>query len=73
MTPTSRQMDVLLEVVAGSTDGFTPTLDEIGARLGVKKATVWSHMKRLEQDGYVEQGPRREYVATDKGREAADG
>jgi DNA-binding IclR family transcriptional regulator len=42
--------------------GDTPTLDEIGTAVGLRKSTVRHHLQRLVEEGVVEQvGRRRSY------------
>lgn len=72
---TDQQRTVLNLLVAGSSEGFPPTLEAIGERMGgITKNTVRFHMLALQRKGLVEQAQqRRMYVPTDEGKAAANG
>lgn len=63
--PTPRQAQIL-EVIRShrSRHGYSPTLQQIGAALGIGKVTVYEHIQSMMKKGLLakRQGARRNYL-----------
>jgi DtxR family Mn-dependent transcriptional regulator len=52
--------------------GSLPLASRVAEMLGVSRASVGEMLKRLEAEGLIERGERKEAVLTEKGRERAE-
>lgn len=72
MTP--RQMEVLRFIGEScASQGFSPTLQEIANNLGISKVTVFGHVAKLRENGFVwptSKQRARDLHLTKKGQEA---
>src|SRR5438270_9059218 len=53
-------------------DGYTVIAARLAERLNVSPPTVTATLQRMERDGLIEHGPRKEILFTDRGRQAAE-
>src|SRR6202795_4182976 len=53
--------------------GSPPLASRVAEMLGVSRASAGEMLKRIEADGLVERGERKEALLTDTGRERAEG
>jgi DtxR family Mn-dependent transcriptional regulator len=53
-------------------DGYTVIAARLAERLNVSAATVTVTLQRMERDGLIEHGPRKEVLFTEQGRKAAE-
>jgi DtxR family Mn-dependent transcriptional regulator len=53
-------------------DGYTVIAARLAERLNVSPPTVTATLQRMERDGLIEHGQRKEILFTDEGREAAE-
>lgn len=54
-------------------DGYTVIAARLAERLNVSPPTVTATLQRMERDGLIEHGPRKEILFTAIGRQAAEG
>lgn len=53
-------------------DGYTVIAARLAERLNVSPPTVTATLQRMERDGLIEHGPRKEILFTSEGRHAAE-
>jgi DtxR family transcriptional regulator, iron-dependent repressor len=53
-------------------DGYTVIAARLAERLNVSAPTVTATLQRMERDGLIEHGPRKEILFTSEGRQAAE-
>src|SRR5205085_2245928 len=53
-------------------DGYTVIAARLAERLNVSPPTVTATLQRMQRDGLIEHGPRKEILLTDEGRQAAE-
>ena len=53
-------------------DGYTVIAARIAERLNVRPPTVTATLQRMERDGLIEHGQRKEILFTEEGRQAAE-
>lgn len=53
-------------------DGYTVIAARLAERLNVTPPTVTNTLQRMERDGLIEHGPRKEVLFTPRGRQAAE-
>ncbi|HYC79037.1 MAG TPA: transcriptional repressor LexA [Planctomycetota bacterium] len=69
---TKRQKEIFDFLRAYADDhGYAPTLDEIGARFGISKATAFEHVKALQDKSRIEKTPNRSRSIQFSGTEPA--
>jgi DtxR family Mn-dependent transcriptional regulator len=72
--PTSPVVEDYLQVIHYMTrDGVPVIAARLAERMAVTPPTVTATLHRMERDGLVEHGPRKEILFTDKGRHMAEG
>ena len=54
-------------------DGYTVIAARLAERLNVTPPTVTNTLQRMERDGLIEHGPKKEVLFTPRGRQAAEG
>ena len=53
-------------------DGYTVIAARLAERLNVSPPTVTATLQRMQRDGLIEHGPRKEILLTEDGRQAAE-
>ncbi len=71
-TTTSVVEDYLQVLHYLTRDGCTTIAARLAERLNVSPPTVTATLQRMERDGLIEHGPRREVLLTPRGRKAAE-
>jgi DtxR family Mn-dependent transcriptional regulator len=72
--PTSRVVEDYLQILHYMTrDGVPVIAARLAERMGVTPPTVTATLHRMERDGLVKHGPRKEILFTDQGRRMAEG
>lgn len=58
--PTPRQREVLAFITAYChRHGYAPTMDEIGAKMGINRTTVHEHVRALVRKGHLRRDPHK--------------
>ena len=71
--PTTSVVEDYLQILHYLTrDGFTVIAARLAERMNVTPPTVTATLQRMERDGLIEHGPRREIVLTREGRRVAE-
>lgn len=71
--PTTSVVEDYLQILHYLTrDGFTVIAARLAERMNVTPPTVTATLQRMERDGLIEHGPRREIVLTIEGRRVAE-
>lgn len=71
--PTTSVVEDYLQILHYLTrDGFTVIAARLAERMNVTPPTVTATLQRMERDGLIEHGPRREVVLTTEGRRVAE-
>ncbi|OGO51916.1 MAG: hypothetical protein A2148_04510 [Chloroflexi bacterium RBG_16_68_14] len=70
--PTPTVEDYLHEIYNLLADGKTVIAARLAERIGVSSPTAWATLQRMQRDGLVELGERRDIRLTERGKEAAE-
>jgi DtxR family Mn-dependent transcriptional regulator len=70
--PTTVVEDYLQVMHYLTRDGYTVIAARLAERLNVSAPTVTATLQRMERDGLIEHGPRKEIFLTPEGRQAAE-
>lgn len=71
--PTTSVVEDYLQILHYlSRDGFTVIAARLAERMNVTPPTVTATLQRMERDGLIQHGPRREVVLTAEGRRVAE-